>query len=79
VKLRSRATATKRELVADREVVTIIAVRYRGEQMNGVLHETLDAAGGVDRATLPLRPLSTLRRAIAAMALEQSPLPSKVG
>jgi hypothetical protein len=68
----------ERELVADREVVTIITACHGGQPMNGVLHETFDAAGRVDRATLLLRPLSTLRRAIAGMvaALEQSPLPS---
>jgi hypothetical protein len=71
----------QREFAADREVVTIITAVHGGQPMDGVLHETHDRAGRVERATLLLRPLSTLRRAIAGMvaALEQSPLPSKVG
>jgi hypothetical protein len=46
--------------------------------MSGVLHETHDALGRVERATLLLRPLSTLLEAITAMraALDRSPLPS---
>jgi hypothetical protein len=69
------------EFAADREVVTIITAVHGGEPMDGVIHEAHDAAGRVERATLLLRPLSTLRRAIDGMvaALEQSPLPSKVG
>jgi hypothetical protein len=69
----------QRELTADREIVTIIIARHRGQQMNGMLHEIHDANGRVERVTLLLRPLSTLRQAIAGMvaALEQSPLPSK--
>ncbi len=68
----------QRELAADREIVTIITASHRGEQMSGVLYETRDAAGRIERGTLLLRPLSTLRQAIAGMvaALEQSPLPS---
>jgi hypothetical protein len=68
----------QRELAADREIVTIITAFHRGQRMNGVLYETHDATGRIDRATLLLRPLSTLRQAIADMvaALEQSPLPS---
>jgi hypothetical protein len=68
----------QRELAADRETFTIITASHRGEQLNGVLYETHDASGRVDHATLLLRPLSTLRQAIADMvaALEQSPLPS---
>jgi hypothetical protein len=67
------------EFAADREVVTIITAVYGGEPMDGVLHETHDAAGRVERATLLLRPLSTLRRSIAGMvaALERAPLPSE--
>jgi hypothetical protein len=68
----------QRELAAHREVVTILTARHRGQQMNGVLYEIHDATGRVERATLLLRPLSTLRQAIADMvaALERSPLPS---
>ena len=68
----------QRELAADHEIVTIITASHRDEQMKGVLYETHDAAGGIDRATLLLGPRSTLRQAIADMvaALEQSPLPS---
>jgi hypothetical protein len=68
----------QRELAADREIVTIITASHRGQQMDGVLYETYDATGRIDRATLLLRPLSTLRQAIADMiaAVEQSPLPS---
>jgi hypothetical protein len=62
-----------RELAADREIVTIITASHRGQQMTGVLHETHDATGRIDRATLLLRPLSTLREAISHMvaALER--------
>ncbi len=68
----------QRELAADREIVTIITASHRGQRMNGVLYETHDATGRIDSATLLLRPLSTLRQAIADMVagLEQSPLPS---
>ncbi len=63
------------ELGRDREIATIITAYHRGHQMNGVLYETYDAAGRIDRATLLLRPLSTLRQAIAEMvaALVGSP------
>jgi hypothetical protein len=46
--------------------------------MSGVLYETYDERGCVERATLLLRPLSTLLGAITTMraGLEQSPLPS---
>ena len=57
----------QREFVADREIVTIINVSHRGQQMNGVLYETHDATGRIDGAMLLLRPLSTLRQAIADM------------
>jgi hypothetical protein len=68
----------QQEFTADREIVTIITASHHGQQMNGVLHETHDASGRIEHATLLLRPLSTLRQAITAMvtALEQSPLPS---
>ncbi|MFZ0388518.1 MAG: hypothetical protein WAL22_22845 [Solirubrobacteraceae bacterium] len=71
----------RRELAADHEVVTILTAVHGGEPMDGVLYETHDAAGRVDHATLLLRPLATLRHAIDGMvaALEQSPLPSKLG
>jgi hypothetical protein len=70
----------ERELVAEREVVTIITAAHGDGRMSGVLHETYDALGRVERATLLLRPLSALLDAITAMraALEQSPLPSAV-
>jgi hypothetical protein len=66
------------ELAADREIVTIITASHHGRQMTGMLYETHDATGRIDRATLLLRPLSTLREAISHMvtALEGSPLPS---
>lgn len=69
---------SQRELVAERRVVTIISATYAHHRMSGVLHETYDARGRVEQATLLLRPLSTLLDAITAMraALEQSPLPS---
>ena len=58
--------------------MTIIAATHGEHRMTGVLHETFDALGRVERATLLLRPLSTLLEAITAMraALEGSPLPS---
>ncbi len=68
----------QRELVVERQVVTIITA-FRGDhQMTGVLDESYDALGRVERATLLLRPLSTLLDAITGMrdALERSPLPS---
>jgi hypothetical protein len=70
-----------RELVAERQVVTIITAAHAHHRMSGVLHETHDALGRVERATLLLRPLSTLLEAITAMraALERSPLPSTLG
>lgn len=68
----------QRELLADRQVITIITAAYCGHGMNGVLDEACDRLGRVERATLLLRPLSTLLDAITGMraALEQSPLPS---
>lgn len=68
----------RRELATDREIVTIITASHRGQQMTGVLYETHDAAGHIDRAMLLLRPLSTLRETISHMvaALDRSPLPS---
>jgi hypothetical protein len=69
---------SQRELVAERQVVTILTATHADHGMSGVLHETHDALGRVERATLLLRPLSTLLEAITAMraALDQSPLPS---
>ena len=66
------------ELVAERRVVTIITATHHDRRMTGVLDESFDAAGRVERATLLLRPLSALLDAITAMrvALERSPLPS---
>lgn len=70
--------ASDREFVAEGEVVTVINAAHAGHPMSGVLHETHDALGRVERATLLLRPLSTLLEAITAMraALERAPLPS---
>lgn len=68
----------ERELAADHKIVTPITAFHRDEQMKGVLYETHDAAGGIERAALLLGPRATFRRAIADVvaALEQSPLPS---
>ena len=68
----------QRELVAERQVITIITAAHGHQRMSGVLDETYDKRGCVERATLLLRPLSTLLDAINAMraALERSPLPS---
>ena len=68
----------QREFIAERQVVTIITTARADQRMSGVLHETYDAFGRVERATLVLRPLSTLLEAITAIraALERSPLPS---
>ena len=68
----------QREFIAERQVVTIITTARADQRMSGVLHETYDAFGRVERATLLLRPLSTLLEAITAIraALERSPLPS---
>ena len=68
----------QRELVADRQVVTIITVTSADHRINGVLDETYDLLGRIERATLLLRPLSALLDAISGMrtALERSPLPS---
>jgi hypothetical protein len=65
-------------LVADCHLITIINAAHAHRRMSGVLHETYDAFGRVERATLLLRPLSALLDAITAMraALERSPLPS---
>jgi hypothetical protein len=70
----------QRELIAERQVVTIIDAARAHHRMSGVLHESYDALGRVEHATLTLRPLSSLLEAITAMraALERSPLPSKV-
>ena len=72
------AIDVQREFVAEREVVTTITTARADQRMSGVLHETYDAFGRVERATLMLRPLSTLLEAITAIrtALERSPLPS---
>jgi hypothetical protein len=69
---------SQRELVAERQVVTILTAIHADHGMSGVLHETHDALGRVERATLLLRPLSTLLEAITAMraALDQSQFPS---
>lgn len=68
----------QRELVAERRIVTLITATHRGHRMTGVLDETFDAHGRIERATLLLRPMSALLGAIATMqaALERSPLPS---
>jgi hypothetical protein len=71
----------EREFVGERRVVTIITASHQDLEMTGVLDETHDALGRLERATLLLRPLSALLDAITAMraALEQSPLPSAHG
>ena len=71
----------QREFVGERQVVTIISATHGDHRMNGVLDETYDALGRVERATLLLRPLSALLAAITRMrtALERSPLPSTLG
>jgi hypothetical protein len=68
----------QRELVAERQVVTIITATHGDHRMSGVPDETYDARERAENATLLLRPLSTLLDAITAMraALERSPLPS---
>jgi len=68
----------ERELAAGHRLVTLLTASHRDEPMKGVLYETHDAAGGIERAALLLGPRSTIRRAIADVvaALEQSPLPS---
>ena len=67
----------QRELVAERRIVTLITATHRDHRMTGVLDETFDAHGRIERATLLLRPLSALLDAITTMrtALERSPLP----
>lgn len=69
----------ERELVAGRQLVTIITAAYSDHPLTGVLVEVFDAIGRVERATLLLRPLSTLLEIITATraALERSPLPSR--
>jgi hypothetical protein len=68
------------QLVADRQVVTVIRAVHADQRMSGVLIETYDALGRVEHATLLLRPLATLLNAIAVMraALERSPLPTRL-
>jgi hypothetical protein len=66
------------ELVAEDQLVTFLTAARAHQRMSGVLHETYDALGRVEQATLLLRPLSALLEAITLMraALEQSPVPS---
>ncbi len=66
------------ELVCENHLVTVITAGRAHARMSGVLLETYDALGRVERATLLLRPLSALLEAITSMraALERSPLPS---
>lgn len=68
------------ELVAGRQLVTLIAAAHGHRQMSGVLHETYDALGRVEQATLLLRPMSALLESIAGMrtALDRAPLPSSL-
>jgi hypothetical protein len=68
----------RRELMAERQIVSLIAATHGENRMEGILDETHDERGRVERATLLLRPLSALLEAIAGMraALEKSPLPS---
>jgi hypothetical protein len=71
----------ERELAGERELVTIINATFGERRMSGVLHESYDGSGRVERATLLLRPLSALLEAITAMreALKRSPLPERRG
>ena len=46
------------QLVVDRQVVTVIRTIHGDRRMSGVLIETHDALGRVERATLLLRPTS---------------------
>jgi hypothetical protein len=66
------------QLVVGRQLVTVIRAVHADERMSGVLIEIYDARRRVEHATLLLRPLSALLKAIAAMraALERSPLPN---
>ncbi len=57
----------QRELVGDRDTVTIITARYGAQRMTGVLFETSDQLGRIEHATLLLRPLGALLDAIAGM------------
>jgi hypothetical protein len=68
------------ELIAERQLVTLIAAAHGHHHMSGVLQEAYDTFGRVEQATLLLRPLSTLLEAIAGMrtALERAPLPSSL-
>jgi hypothetical protein len=68
------------ELIAERQLVTLIAAAHGHHHMSGMLQETYDTLGRVEQATLILRPLSTLLEAIAGMrtALERAPLPSSL-
>jgi hypothetical protein len=68
------------ELIAERQLVTLIGAAHGHRHMSGVLRETYDALGRVEQATLLLRPMSVLLEAIAAMrtALERAPLPGSL-
>ena len=44
----------QRELVAERRIVTLITATHRDHRMTGVLDETFDAHGRIERATLLL-------------------------
>lgn len=70
---------SQRQLIAERQVVTIIDAARAHHRMTGVLHESHDELGRVEEATLLLRPLSALLESITAMraALERSPLPGQ--
>ncbi len=57
----------QRELTDRGETLTFLTASYHGHVMDGVLDETYDQLGRVERATLLLRPLSALLKAIDGM------------
>ncbi|CAI9412700.1 hypothetical protein [Nocardioides sp. T2.26MG-1] len=69
-----------REVQAGAHWTTFFDTDFDGRTLQGILDERRDAAGKVIEATLMLRPLGTLRHAVAAMgeSLAASPLPGSV-
>ena len=67
-----------REFDAEATKVTFISGLVEERPVQGVIEERYDDRGRLAEATLMLRPLATLRMAVAAMAaaLEVKPLPS---
>ena len=68
-----------RELGTSASRTTFLEATVDDQPIQGVLDERHDASGRLLEATLMLRPLSALRRAVAAMAqaLDDEPLPSR--